>query len=230
MDPPNKIPLSCLSVHETQLAQKSVLTMVIIRRLQREHWSFSWIYNLCLWVTTPALCHVTANCVPLLSYHHHTGLVVHIHVMLSKAAHLPLFSSKHTCGLLPKIFYNTTNTSVLIDVCMCERERKRERGTQLSRSVWDDLFGDARLVTETRTGMCQGVARPRTRGWWEEDNLQEKARKKQLTHALLESLIIIRGMLTTDNYSVNPAEYLAISYCERKWCAWPRWCHAYYFE
>lgn len=28
---------------------------------------------------------------------------------------------------------------------------------------------------------------------------RKKAEKKQLTHALLESLIIIRGMLTTDN-------------------------------
>lgn len=58
----------------------------------------------------------------------------------------------------------------------------------------------------------------------------EKARIKQLTHALVESLIIIYGMLTTDNYSVNPAEYLAISYCEREWRAWPRWCRVYYFE
>lgn len=57
-----------------------------------------------------------------------------------------------------------------------------------------------------------------------------KTREKQLTHALLESLIIIRGMLTTDNYSVNPVEYFAISYCEREWRAWPRWCHVYYFE
>lgn len=97
-------------------------------------------------------------------------------------------------------------------------------------SVEDDVFHQAGFVTEIRAGICRGVARPRTRGWREEDNLQEKPRKKQLTHAFLESLIIIRGMLTTDNYSVNLAEYLAISYCERECRAWPRWCHVYYFE
>lgn len=62
--------------------------------------------------------------------------------------------------------------------------------------VWDvmlgdDVFGGTRFVTETRAGMCRGVARPRTRGWREEDKLQERARTKQLTHALLQSLIII---------------------------------------
>lgn len=38
----------------------------------------------------------------------------------------------------------------------------------------------------------------------------EGKKTKQLTHALLDSLIITRGMLTTDNYSVNPPKYLAI--------------------
>lgn len=117
-------------------------------------------------------------------------------------------------------------------VCVRETERKRPlvEWMCVGSSVGDDVFRDARFVTETRAGMCRGVAWPRTRGWQDEDNLQEKARKKQLTHALLESLIIIRGMLTADNYSVNPAEYLAISYCERERRAWPSWCHVYYFE
>lgn len=32
MDPPNKIVLSCLAIHEMQLTQKSLLTIVIKRR------------------------------------------------------------------------------------------------------------------------------------------------------------------------------------------------------
>lgn len=59
---------------------------------------------------------------------------------------------------------------------------------------------------------------------------EKEEEKKQLAHAFLELLIILCGMLTTDNYSVNPVEYLAISYCGRDWRAWPRWCHVYYFE
>lgn len=44
-------------------------------------------------------------------------------------------------------------------------------------SVGDDVFRDAGFVTETRAGMCRGVVRPRTRGWWAEDDLQENPEK-----------------------------------------------------
>ena len=88
--------------------------------------------------------------VPLLLHHLHSGLVSHIATYLS-------------------IGFKR------------ERERERERHWLewmcAGCSVGDDVFRNGGFVTETHAGMCRGVVRPRTRGWWEEDDLQEKPGK-----------------------------------------------------
>lgn len=110
-------------------------------------------------------------------------------------------------------------------MCICGIERQKEGvcllSTSVQRSVRDDVFHRARFMTVTQAGLCRGVAWPRTRGHQQEDDLQETSQEKKeekLTLALVESLIIIPGMSTTDNYSVNLAGCLAISYCERVAC------------
>lgn len=103
-------------------------------------------------------------------------------------------------------------------VCLWEAYRNEKAQLCVGYSVgeWglDDVFHEAWSRQRHELECTEGVARPRTRGRGKQDDLQEKVREeknnKQLTCALLVSLIITRGMWrgTTDNYSVNPWRHI----------------------
>lgn len=184
---------------------------------KREHWSSGYMYNLCLRLTMPPSywcshlrpCHGFKRQVKPLTFHFFL----------------------RTC--VPQRLGFATQLPPQLSLYLWERRKERGRSAErmcAGRSVRGMMyFAAPGLWQRRKLEREKGLLGPRTRDSWKRTTCGKKPENKQFTRAPSESLIITRGILTTDNYSVD-LEYLAISYCDRGSCAWPRWCLVCYFE